>query len=176
MWGCRMSIIVACWLQVEASCKHRCLEDLTSTTRFVTWSLHTKTHKALKSMMGKLQAADPTRLGAAGSGSSSNKSGHQQGHENSNGAAGVMIDMLESTLWQRQLGSLPEETVGALVAQVHREWSQGFALRKGAGMGWAVCKTSMGASDGSTTIATWQSCPGILLCWLSCVLCPATDL
>lgn len=105
------------WLQVEASCKHRCLEDLTSTTRFVTWSLHTKTHKALKSMMGKLQAADPTRLGAAGSGSS-NKSGHQQGHENSNGAAGVMIDMLESTLWQRQLGSLPEETVGALVAQV----------------------------------------------------------
>lgn len=24
-------------LQVEASCKHRCLEDLTSTTRFVTW-------------------------------------------------------------------------------------------------------------------------------------------
>lgn len=29
-----------------------------------------------------------------------------------------MIDMLECTLWQRQLGSLPEETVGALVAQV----------------------------------------------------------
>lgn len=29
-----------------------------------------------------------------------------------------MIDMLECTLWQRQLASLPEETVGALVAQV----------------------------------------------------------
>jgi hypothetical protein len=26
-----------CAPQVEASCKHRCLEDLTSTTRFVTW-------------------------------------------------------------------------------------------------------------------------------------------
>lgn len=30
----------------------------------------------------------------------------------------MMIDMLECTLWQRQLGSLPEETVSALVAQV----------------------------------------------------------
>lgn len=29
-----------------------------------------------------------------------------------------MIDMLECTLWQRQLAALPEETVGALVAQV----------------------------------------------------------
>lgn len=30
----------------------------------------------------------------------------------------MMIDMLECTLWQRQLGALPEETVSALVAQV----------------------------------------------------------
>lgn len=81
-------------------------------------SLHTKTHKALKSMMGKLQGTEAGRVGAAGGSSSGNKSGHQQGQEASGGAAGVMIDMLESTLWQRQLGSLPEETVGALVAQV----------------------------------------------------------
>lgn len=55
-----------CALQVEVSCKHRCLEDLTSTTRFVTWSLHTKSHKALKNMMGKLQLADPTRTAGTG--------------------------------------------------------------------------------------------------------------
>lgn len=45
------------------------------------------------------------------------KSGQQQ-HGEGNAAAGMMIDMLECTLWQRQLGSLPEETVSALVAQV----------------------------------------------------------
>lgn len=46
------------------------------------------------------------------------KSGQQQQHGEGNAAAGMMIDMLECTLWQRQLGSLPEETVSALVAQV----------------------------------------------------------
>jgi hypothetical protein len=113
-----------CVSQVEISCKHRCLEDLTSTTRFVTWSLHTKSHKALKNMMGKLQLADPTR--SAGTGSV--KSGQQQQHGEGNAAAGMMIDMLECTLWQRQLGSLPEETVSALVAQV----------RPGEGRGWGI--------------------------------------
>lgn len=34
--------------------------------------------------------------------------------------AGVMIDLLEATLWQRQLGTLSEEMVGALVAQVRQ--------------------------------------------------------
>lgn len=64
-WGMPVPWLL-CVLQVEVSCKHRCLEDLTSTTRFVTWSLHTKSHKALKNMMGKLQLADPTRTAGAG--------------------------------------------------------------------------------------------------------------
>jgi hypothetical protein len=33
-------------------------------------------------------------------------------------AAGVMLDLLEGTLWQRQLGSLSEELVSTMVAQV----------------------------------------------------------
>lgn len=63
-----LSMPVLLFVQVEASCKHRCLEDLTSTTRFVTWSLHTKSHKALKDVMSKLQLTDATRLGAPSSG------------------------------------------------------------------------------------------------------------
>lgn len=51
-------------------------------------------------------------------GSSSGKSGGHHQSEAASGPAAAMIDMLEVTLWQRQLGSLPEETVGALVAQV----------------------------------------------------------
>lgn len=53
-------------MQVEASCKHRCLEDLTSTTRFVTWSLHTKSTKALRSMMSRLQLPEGLRIGSTG--------------------------------------------------------------------------------------------------------------
>eukprot|EP00775_Hariotina_reticulata_P003076 gene3076-3355_t len=52
--------------EVEASCKHRCLEDLTSTTRFVTWSLHTKSTKALRSMMSRLQLPEGLRIGSTG--------------------------------------------------------------------------------------------------------------
>jgi hypothetical protein len=112
--------------QVEGGCKHRCLEDLQSTTRFVTWSLHTKSTKALRSIMSKLQLPDVLRGGGGGAagGFCSKSAGtqgqqHQQGGgDTSNAAAGVMIDLLECTLWQRQLGTLSEETVAALVAQV----------------------------------------------------------
>jgi hypothetical protein len=44
--------------QSEASCKARCLEDLASTTRYVTWSLHTRSTAALRStLLTKLQLA-----------------------------------------------------------------------------------------------------------------------
>lgn len=38
--------------------------------------------------------------------------------DGSTAAAGVMLELLEGTLWQRQLGSLSEEMVAALVCQV----------------------------------------------------------
>jgi len=41
---------------VEKSCKGKCLEDLQSTTRYVTWSLHTKSKTSLKAMLGKVSA------------------------------------------------------------------------------------------------------------------------
>ena len=41
-------------VQVEKSCMHRCLEDLHATTRYVTWSLHTKNSRGLKSMLSKV--------------------------------------------------------------------------------------------------------------------------
>jgi hypothetical protein len=116
-------------LQVEGGCKHRCLEDLQSTTRFVTWSLHTKSTKALRSIMSKLHLPDVLRGGGGAAGGFCSKTGGAQGQQQhqqqqqgsgdtSSAAAGVMIDLLECTLWQRQLGTLSEETVAALVAQV----------------------------------------------------------
>lgn len=110
---------------MEGGCKHRCLEDLQSTTRFVTWSLHTKSTKALRSIMSKLQLPDVLRGGGGAAGGGCSRSAAAQGQQHQQGAgdtasatAGVMIDLLECTLWQRQLGTLSEETVAALVAQV----------------------------------------------------------
>jgi hypothetical protein len=40
----------------ERSCRSKCLEDLQSTTRYVTWSLHTKSRASLKSMLSRVRA------------------------------------------------------------------------------------------------------------------------
>ena len=39
----------------EKSCRGKCLEDLQSTTRYVTWSLHTKSRASLKSMLNRVR-------------------------------------------------------------------------------------------------------------------------
>ena len=39
----------------EKACRARCMEDLLSTTRYVTWSLHTKSRASLKAMLGKVR-------------------------------------------------------------------------------------------------------------------------
>lgn len=40
---------------VEKMCRSKCLEDLQSTTRYVTWSLHTKSRASLKAMLSKVR-------------------------------------------------------------------------------------------------------------------------
>ena len=88
------------------------MEDLQSTTRYVTWSLHTKSRSSLKSMLSKVTTGGP---GGSGSG------GHQQGGKGAGGsseAGGATADFLENTLWNRTLGAMSEEIVAALVCQI----------------------------------------------------------
>ena len=40
----------------ERQCRNKCLEDLQSTTRYVTWSLHTKSRASLKSMLNRVSS------------------------------------------------------------------------------------------------------------------------
>ena len=85
----------------EGLCRAKCLEDLQSTTRYVSWSLHTRSRSGLRAMLGK--AAD----GPAGG----------------KGAAAPapdapVLEMLENTLWSRGLSSMSEEIVAALVCQI----------------------------------------------------------
>ena len=41
----------------EGQCRNKCLEDLQSTTRYVTWSLHTKSRASLKSMLNRVSTS-----------------------------------------------------------------------------------------------------------------------
>lgn len=40
--------------EAEKVCRGKCQEDLQSTTRYVTWSLHTKSRSSLKAMLSKV--------------------------------------------------------------------------------------------------------------------------
>lgn len=45
-----------CAQEAERGCRGKCLEDLQSTTRYVTWSLHTKSRASLKSMLNRVSS------------------------------------------------------------------------------------------------------------------------
>jgi hypothetical protein len=98
----------------ERSCRARCLEDLASTTRYVSWSLHTRSNRALRAMVTKITAAGAAvqALGNGGNG------GRDTGSSSASSAAAAAAEVLESTLFQRQLTPLSEEVVAALVCQV----------------------------------------------------------
>jgi hypothetical protein len=102
----------------ERGCRARCLEDLASTTRYVSWSLHTRSNRALRAMVAKITAAGAAASGV-GLGSSSNAGRDTgAGASSSAAAAAAAAEVLESTLFQRQLTPLSEEVVAALVCQV----------------------------------------------------------
>lgn len=46
----------------EKLCRGKCQEDLQSTTRYVTWSLHTKSRSSLKAMLSKVRHATSERV------------------------------------------------------------------------------------------------------------------
>lgn len=107
----------------ERGCRARCLEDLASTTRYVTWSLHTKGRDGLRGVLSRPQS------NSGGSGSSSHDGGNSSnnaivrrgGDSLTSGAPTAASDvaaLLESTLWNRQLGVVSEELVAALVCQI----------------------------------------------------------
>ena len=48
--------------EAEKVCRGKCQEDLQSTTRYVTWSLHTKSRSSLKAMLSKVAGAHPSIL------------------------------------------------------------------------------------------------------------------
>jgi len=99
----------------EKMTRAKCIEDLQSTTRYVTWSLHTKSRSSLKSMLSKV--ATPTAGGGNVAANNSNNNSSNKGGNGSNEQTGMM-EVLENTLWNRTLGAMSEEIVAALVCQI----------------------------------------------------------
>ncbi|GMP39117.1 hypothetical protein CsSME_00010082 [Camellia sinensis var. sinensis] len=127
----------------ERSCREKCLEDLMSTTRYVTWSLHNKNRAGLRHFLDSFGGTEQSTTGG-------NSASPGLSHESSFGsmandkhdtkqrsdiklshlASGIdsstsmqttemrLADLLDSTLWNRRLAPSSERIVYALVQQI----------------------------------------------------------
>lgn len=124
----------------ERACREKCMEDLMSTTRYVTWSLHNKNRSGLRQFLDTFSTSE-TAVAAAvvnvavdgnativGSGNKQDNKLRQESKGNPSApnaesssnqtAQARLVDLLESTLWNRRLAPSSEEIVNALVAQI----------------------------------------------------------
>ncbi|KAH7431119.1 hypothetical protein KP509_08G030700 [Ceratopteris richardii] len=127
----------------ERACREKCMEDLMSTTRYVTWSLHTKNRIGLRQFLDTYSTNEGSPLSATGAingalsdstvgtvGSGNKQENKQRQDSKINSGApnsesvspqtpqARLVDLLESTLWNRRLAPSSEEIVNALVAQI----------------------------------------------------------
>ncbi|CAK9236168.1 unnamed protein product [Sphagnum tenellum] len=117
----------------ERNCREKCMEDLLSTTRYVTWSLHNKNRAGLRHYLDTVGSSE-LAVGAVAEGSlqpvvgNSNKQDNKVRPEVKSNSSSViegsqtpqarLVDLLENTLWSRKLAPSSEEIVNALVAQI----------------------------------------------------------
>ncbi|KAL8205812.1 hypothetical protein R6Q57_009363 [Mikania cordata] len=115
----------------ERSCHEKCMEDLISTTRYVTWSLHNKVVKIIKTRPYLISCF---YFFFSNLKSFQNRAGLRQfldsfgGAEPGNGGTDLstsvqntetrLADLLDSTLWNRRLAPSSERIVYALVQQI----------------------------------------------------------
>ncbi|XP_071725640.1 dynamin-like protein ARC5 isoform X1 [Rutidosis leptorrhynchoides] len=90
----------------ERSCHEKCLEDLISTTRYVTWSLHNKNRAGLRQFLDSFGGAEQPGNGGTDSNTSVQNTETR------------LADLLDSTLWNRRLAPSSERIVYALVQQI----------------------------------------------------------
>lgn len=121
----------------ERDCLGKCMEDLRSMTRYVTWSLHNKGRSALRHFLGSVStpneqsAASMTNIGLEGFSPPNSSNSCKQdskvrpennvtlpNQESSQTTHVKLVNLLESTLWNRKLAPTLEDIVNALVAQI----------------------------------------------------------
>ncbi|KAF5444135.1 hypothetical protein F2P56_036637 [Juglans regia] len=124
----------------ERACREKCMEDLVSTTRYVTWSLHNKNRAGLRQFLdsfgGAEESTNPLSAGLhhdSSLGSVANerqytkpradvKLSHVASSADSTSSIQTtetrLADLLDSTLWNRRLAPSSERLVYALVQQI----------------------------------------------------------
>ncbi|WOG82637.1 hypothetical protein DCAR_0101803 [Daucus carota subsp. sativus] len=127
----------------ERSCRDKCMEDLVSTTRYVSWSLHNKNRAGLRQFLDSFGGNEQSAIGgnslqaniSQDSSFSSVLSDKQDGKARadvklSHLASAIdsstnmqtmetrLADLLDSTLWNRRLAPSSERIVYALVQQI----------------------------------------------------------
>ncbi|XP_051138080.1 dynamin-like protein ARC5 [Andrographis paniculata] len=126
----------------ERSCREKCMEDLVSTTRYVSWSLHNKNRAGLRQFLDSFAGSEPSTMGVHSSSLSPEFSSGFVGNNDKqdvksrtdvklnnlasgNDSAGSvattetrLADLLDSTLWNRRLAPSSERIVYALVQQI----------------------------------------------------------
>ena len=114
--------------QLEKDCIAKCLDDLKSVTRYVTWSLHNKDKAGLKTVFANLSLSDGASNGGSSGGSGATPKDKRGDGGRDSGDSGAsdpkaspqeqLVDLLEGTLWTRRLGSISEDVVAALVCRI----------------------------------------------------------
>ena len=132
----------------EQSCRERCMEDLESTTRYVTWSLHNKNRAGLRHFLDSFVApeqlcanthtAHSAGLHEQATGLNDSKQDRPKGElksshtSDSNPSGGVsetrLVDLLDNTLWNRRLAPSSERLVYALVHQIFHGIKEHFLV------------------------------------------------
>ncbi|XP_052194148.1 dynamin-like protein ARC5 [Diospyros lotus] len=128
----------------EKSCREKCMEDLVSTTRYVTWSLHNKNRAGLRHFLDSFGGTEQNTTGgnsvSAGLPLESSSFGSMVNEKHdakprvdvkiNNLSLGMdssaamqtsemrLADLLDSTLWNRRLAPSSERIVFALVQQI----------------------------------------------------------
>ncbi|KAJ4819052.1 hypothetical protein LUZ62_031618 [Rhynchospora pubera] len=123
----------------EHACRAKCMEDLESTTRYVTWSLHNKNRAGLRHFLDSFAGTDnsipttiigntqATKLPDSKSSNSivvdSSCSGQSQTITEMR-----LVDLLDNTLWNRKLAPSSERLVCALVHQIFHGIKEHFLV------------------------------------------------
>ncbi|XP_048593908.1 dynamin-like protein ARC5 isoform X2 [Brassica napus] len=122
----------------EKSCRDKCMEDLASTTRYVTWSLHNKNRAGLRQFLDSFGGTEQVATSGnplgfslpqdapGGTTDTKARSDVKLSQLASNIDSGSSLqttetrlaDLLDSTLWNRKLAPSSERIVYALVQQI----------------------------------------------------------
>ncbi|TKW07227.1 hypothetical protein SEVIR_7G294000v4 [Setaria viridis] len=125
----------------EQSCRERCMEDLESTTRYVTWSLHNKNRAGLRHFLDSFAAPEQLSVNTLHEQLpvlNENKQDRPKGDPKSNHSSDTnssgavpetrLVDLLDSTLWNRRLVPSSERLVYALVHQIFHGIKEHFLV------------------------------------------------